>query len=311
MTAPFVHPQALCESRKVGEGTRVWAFAHVLPGAVIGKECNICDHVFIENDVVLGDRVTVKCGVQLWDGLRVANDVFLGPNATFTNDRFPRSKAYQETLPQTVLEEGVSVGAGAVILPGITLGARAMIGAGAVVTRSVPPRAIVVGNPARIVGYADAISRNRIGRREMPAEPSVAASAVRGVTIHRFKTVRDLRGDLSVGHFTSEVPFTPARYFLVHSVPSEHVRGEHAHRTCHQFLICIAGQVHVIVDDGTTSEEVVLNEPSVGLFLPPRVWSVQYRYSSNAVQLVFASHPYDPEDYIRDYSAFLDLVKGN
>ena len=92
---PFIHPQALCESRQVGEGSRIWAFAHVLPGACIGRDCNICAHVFIENDVVLGDRVTVKCGVQLWDGLSVGDDVFLGPNATFTNDKFPRSKQYR------------------------------------------------------------------------------------------------------------------------------------------------------------------------------------------------------------------------
>ncbi len=106
----FVHPQGLCESREVGEGTRVWAFAHILPGARIGRDCNICDHVFIENDVVLGDRVTVKCGVQLWDGLRVADDVFIGPNATFTNDPFPRSKRHRAPLA-TSIGPGASLGA--------------------------------------------------------------------------------------------------------------------------------------------------------------------------------------------------------
>ncbi|HEX6883309.1 MAG TPA: acyltransferase, partial [Planctomycetota bacterium] len=152
MSAPFVHPQGLCESRAVGPGTRVWAFAHVLPGARIGADCNLCDHVFVENDVVVGDRVTVKCGVQLWDGLRVADDVFIGPNATFTNDPFPRSKQRPERFAETRLERGCSIGANATILPGLTIGAEAMVGAGAVVTRSVPPRAIVRGNPARIVG---------------------------------------------------------------------------------------------------------------------------------------------------------------
>ncbi len=96
MSGFMVHPQGLCETTHVGEGTRIWAFSHVLPGASLGRDCNICDHVFIENDVVLGDRVTVKCGVQLWDGLRIEDDVFIGPNATFTNDRFPRSKQYPE-----------------------------------------------------------------------------------------------------------------------------------------------------------------------------------------------------------------------
>src|SRR3982751_1721702 len=146
----FVHPHALCESAKVGDNTRIWAFAHVLSGATIGSDCNICDHVFIENDVVVGDRVTVKCGVQLWDGLRVDDDVFIGPNATFSNDKYPRSKQYQQEVLQTHIGRGASIGGGATILPGIRVGARAMIGAGSVVTSDVPARAIVSGNPARI-----------------------------------------------------------------------------------------------------------------------------------------------------------------
>jgi UDP-2-acetamido-3-amino-2,3-dideoxy-glucuronate N-acetyltransferase len=151
----FVHPNALCETRSIGSGTRIWAFAHVLPGAAIGKDCNICDGVFIENDVVIGDRVTVKCGVQLWDGLRLEDDVFVGPNATFTNDPFPRSRSYPAEFPRTVVRAGASIGANATILPGIEIGSGAMVGAGAVVTRDVPPRALVVGNPARFVRTLD------------------------------------------------------------------------------------------------------------------------------------------------------------
>ncbi|MEP7205980.1 MAG: acyltransferase, partial [Casimicrobiaceae bacterium] len=154
--AAFLHPQALCESPDVGDGTRVWAFAHVLPGARIGRDCNICDHVFIENDVAVGDRVTVKCGVQLWDGITLEDDVFVGPNATFTNDPFPRSRQRPPAFLRTTVAHHASIGANATILPGITIGPHAMVGAGAVVMRSVPPHAIVVGNPARIVGYVDA-----------------------------------------------------------------------------------------------------------------------------------------------------------
>jgi UDP-2-acetamido-3-amino-2,3-dideoxy-glucuronate N-acetyltransferase len=153
--AHFVHAQGICETSDVGEGTRVWAFAHVLAGAIIGSDCNICDHVFVENDVVVGDRVTVKSGVQLWDGLRVGDDVFIGPNATFTNDPFPRSKVYAHKIAVTRVEQGASIGANATILPGLTIGAHAMVGAGSVVTRDVPAGAIVLGNPARIVGSVD------------------------------------------------------------------------------------------------------------------------------------------------------------
>jgi UDP-2-acetamido-3-amino-2,3-dideoxy-glucuronate N-acetyltransferase len=144
----FVHDRALVETESIGAGTRIWAFAHVLPGAVIGADCNICDHTYVEGDVVIGDRVTIKSGVYLWDGLRVEDDVFIGPQATFTNDPFPRSKQ-PFTCPVTTLRRGASIGAGAVILAGLTIGERAMVGAGAVVTKDVPSDVVVVGNPAR------------------------------------------------------------------------------------------------------------------------------------------------------------------
>ena len=147
----YIHPYALVEDGvKLGDETRVWAFVHILPGAVIGEECNICDHVFIEGDVTIGDRVTIKCGVQVWDGLRIESDVFIGPNATFTNDPYPRSKQEFELL-HTRVEEGATIGANATILPGITIGAKAMVGAGAVVTKDVPAKTLVLGNPARVI----------------------------------------------------------------------------------------------------------------------------------------------------------------
>jgi acetyltransferase-like isoleucine patch superfamily enzyme len=149
----FAHPAAIVESVNIGAGTRIWAFAHILPGAVVGTDCNICDHTFVENDVVLGDRVTVKSGVQLWDGLRVEDDVFIGPNAAFTNDPFPRSRQRPAQFVRTTLRAGASIGANATLLCGITVGEDAMVGAGAVVTDNVPPGAVVVGNPARVTRY--------------------------------------------------------------------------------------------------------------------------------------------------------------
>jgi len=149
----FIHIHALVDfGATIGDGTRVWAFAHVLPKAVIGCECNICDHVFIENDVKIGDRVTIKCGVQLWDGITLENDVFVGPNVTFTNDPFPRSRQYPEHgFPRTLVKRGASIGGNATILPGIIIGENAMVGAGSVVTKDVPANTVVVGNPAKVV----------------------------------------------------------------------------------------------------------------------------------------------------------------
>jgi UDP-2-acetamido-3-amino-2,3-dideoxy-glucuronate N-acetyltransferase len=305
----FVHPQGLCESAAVGHNTRVWAFAHVLTGARIGRDCNICDHVFVENDVIIGDRVTVKCGVQLWDGLRVADDVFIGPNVTFSNDKYPKSKQYQHEVLQTHIGAGASIGGGAAVLPGLRIGARAMVGAGAVVTRDVPARAIVSGNPARIVGYVDAPRRATVLTPPSgDGQPEVVPTSVPGVTLHRLLLVDDLRGTLTVGEAPAQIPFTPRRYFMVFDVPGKEVRGEHAHRVCHQFLVCARGSLSVVVDNGEASEEIVLDAPNLGLYVPPLIWAAQYQYSSDALLLVVASHPYDPADYIRDYGEFLAAI---
>jgi len=305
----FTHEKALCESLNIGKGTRVWAFAHILPKAVIGTDCNICDGVFIENDVIVGDRVTVKCGVQLWDGLTVEDDVFIGPNATFTNDRFPRSRVYPGQFTRTILRKGASIGANATILPGLEIGSGAMVGAGSVVTRSVPPNAIAVGNPARIIGYVNSHEPPEdTGTPKDKAANKITASTVRGVTLHELPLIEDMRGNLSVGEFERSIPFQAKRYFLVFDVPSREIRGEHAHRTCHQFLICIKGNCTVVADDGTQRREYLLDRPNLGIFLPAMVWGIQYKYSSDAVLLVFASEYYDAGDYIRDYSEFLSLA---
>lgn len=153
----YQHSHALVESTKIGQNTRLWAFVHVLPGAEIGEDCNICDHVFIENDVIVGNRVTIKCGVQLWDGLRIEDDVFIGPNVTFTNDLFPRSKK-EFVLRKTLIKKGASIGANATILPGIVVGENSMIGAASLVNEDVPSNAVVAGNPAKITRYMSEVT---------------------------------------------------------------------------------------------------------------------------------------------------------
>ncbi len=309
MADVFVHERGLCESDEVGDGTRIWAFAHVLPGAKIGADCNICDGVFVEGGVTVGDRVTLKSGVQLWTGVELEDDVFVGPNATFTNDPFPRSRQYLDEYARTVVRAGASIGANATILPGLEIGRGAMVGAGAVVTRPVPPHAVVKGNPARIRGYAETSTP--------AAEPAPGRGVgrttlgVRGVHLQRFPEFADLRGRLSSGDLPGEgVPFAPRRWFMVYDVPSREVRGEHAHKVCEQFLICVSGQVMVAVDDGENRAEALLDAPTAGIYIPAGIWASQFRYDSDAVLLVLASHPYDPDDYIRDYDEFLASVSG-
>ncbi len=312
MDERLVHPLADIQSKSIGARTRIWQFVVVLPNARIGEDCNICSHCFIENDVEIGNRVTVKNGVHLWDGLRVMDDVFIGPNVNFTNDRFPRSKQHPPVHPQTILGAGASVGAGATVLPGLTIGAKAMIGAGAVVTRSVPPHAIVVGNPARIVGYEQAEAPSAPQGEIFSPGPRVGATPtrVRGVTMHRLPLITDIRGSVTVGEFEKSVPFPVRRYFLVLDVPSLETRGAHAHLRCHQFLVCVRGSCSVVADDGLARQEFLLNRPEIGVYLPPLVWGIQYRYSADAVLLVFASDYYDAADYIRDYDRFLQIVGG-
>ncbi len=309
MADPTIHPTADVQSPSIGERTSVWQFVVILPGAVIGDDCNICAHVLIENQVVIGNRVTIKSGVQVWDGITIEDDVFIGPNATFTNDKNPRSKHFLTDVMKTRVEAGASIGAGAVILPGIQIGKGAMVGAGAVVTRSIPPHAIATGNPARIVGYTNSGAQtNPMGSGSPQKDQTVLQSTVNGVRIHRIKRVTDIRGSISVGEFDRDLPFVAKRYFLVFGVPSAETRGEHAHRECHQFLICVAGSCAVVADDGVHRQEFLLDRPDVGLHLPPMTWGIQYKYSRDAVLLVFASHYYEGSDYIRDYDDFLKTL---
>lgn len=302
---PTIHVTADVHTSQIGEGTNVWQYVVILSGARIGDDSNICSHCFIEHDVVIGNRVTIKSGVALWDGIRIGNDVFIGPNVTFTNDKFPRSKKYPEKFLETHVEAGASIGGGATILPGITIGAGSMIGAGAVVTKSVPPYAIVMGSPARITGYTqDFLNKQTL------ANENITHLGVDGVTLHHLKRIYDIRGELTVGEFPKDIPFTPKRYFLVFNVPAKEARGEHAHQSCHQFLICVRGHCTVAVDDGQNRKEVLLNAPDMGVYMPPLTWGMQYNYSSDAVLLVFASDAYELTDYIHNYSDFCKIRKS-
>jgi UDP-2-acetamido-3-amino-2,3-dideoxy-glucuronate N-acetyltransferase len=305
------HPSAIVETDRIGARTRIGAFTHILAGARIGEDCDLWDGVFVEGRAVVGNRVTVKGGVQLVNGVVLEDDVFVGPNVTFSNRRLPRSGDGEKDILPTLVRRGASIGANATLLPGLTIGSRAMIGAGAVVTKDVPANAVVVGNPATICSYVD-VPKVAETPASVPNDsgPTQGAqpSSVSGVALHVLPLFGDLRGELSVGEFEKDVPFAFKRYFLVFNVANAKVRGEHAHRVCHQFLICVHGECSVLADDGAHRQEFRLDHPRLGLHLPPLVWGVQYKFSPGAVLLVFASHPYDPTDYIRDYDQFLDTV---
>jgi carbonic anhydrase/acetyltransferase-like protein (isoleucine patch superfamily) len=245
--------------------------------ATVSHSTRVDAFASIGRDCVVGDDVHVGSGARLLSGARVDREAEIGENA--------------------------------VVLAGVHVRRHAVVEPGSVVADAVPANAIVRGNPARIIGYVggdpDRPAVNAV--REMTARE---ATRVRGVRTVALTLSEDLRGSLMATEFT-DLPFRPARLFTVFAVQGEHIRGSHAHRECHQFLVCAAGKLSCVVDDGEVREEILLDHPGVGLYLPPMIWGTQYKYSGDAVLLVLASHPYDPDDYVRDYDEFLRLIAGS
>ena len=149
----MIHPLSDCKCKNIPESTNIWQYCVIFPNAQIGENCNICSHCLIENEVKIGNNCTIKCGVQLWDGIELEDNVMIGANCTFTNDLYPRAKNNAWKLLKTKICKGASVGAGCVILPGLTIGSHAMIGAGSVVTKNIPNNTLWLGNPAQMRGY--------------------------------------------------------------------------------------------------------------------------------------------------------------
>ncbi len=212
-----------------------------------------------------------------------------------------------------VVRDHVRLDAACIIGEGVTIGQGAWVRAGAVVLRSVPANAIVEGNPAQVVGYLNGAHTERrpdprhvdihgLGNLARPAQVDLE---VGDSTLYLMRRITDTRGALTVGEVPTEVPFAPARYFVVFDVPSLELRGEHAHKQCQQFLICLHGSCRVLLDDGVQRCEVTLDRPDMGVFMPEMIWGTQYRYSSDAVLLVFASRTYEMNDYLRTYDEFL------
>ena len=299
------HPASLVESTQIGEGTRISAFCQVFADAVIGADCSLGDHTCVEGDVILGDRVHVKGGARLESGLRVEDDVVIGANAAFPSDSLSSKRAASDVPRRTIVRRGAKIGANATLLPGVTVGQCAVVGAGAVVTRSVPPHAVVTGNPARILRYDSTLHVGSLDTRVAERVPDSLSIKVEGVTLERISLVRDLRGNLAAREVGRGLPFQPQRYFVVLDVPGKELRGAHAHRRCKQLLVCLRGSLSVVTDDGVNLQELTLDSPELALYLPPMVWGIQYKYAPDTMLLVMASEPYDADDYIRDYDEFL------
>lgn len=231
---------------------------------------------------------------------KIAAGVSIGPRVVLAGDGID-------------LRTNVRLDAACVIGEGVTVGQGARVRAGAVVLRSVPPNAIVEGNPAQVVGYVDGADSGRqpdarhvdINAFSHLTRPTQVPLGVGDSALYLMRRITDVRGALTVGEVPTEVPFSPARYFTVFDVPSVELRGEHAHKKCKQFLLCLHGSCRVLLDDGKTRCEVTLDRPDMGVFMPEMIWGTQYRYSPDAVLLVFASRTYEADDYLRTYDEFL------
>lgn len=274
------HPSAVIEARaKVASSATLGCFVQVCSDAQIANDAIVEGLVIVPSNVHIASHAHVGCGV-----------CFITP---ITKDKPTKIGAHASIGSHAVIGSGVSIGEGALVAPGTQI------------QRSIPSMAIVEGSPARIVGYVGAgIVLESLDSGSAP----IQATRVRGVKLHRMLRVVDIRGNLTVGEFDRSVPFTAKRYFMVFDVPSMETRGEHAHRACHQFLICVRGSCAVVADDGTSRQEFLLDRPDLGIHLPPMVWGIQYKYTADAVLLVFASHYYDSADYIRDYAEFRQLA---
>lgn len=257
-----------------------------------------------DNHASIATTALIMPGAYIGLGVRVEEEVTVGPNAAILGKEGNLSAIAAE------IRFGAVIGANATILPGVTIGMRAIVKPGSVVTRSVPPLAIVEGNPAIITGYVSTEISQDKDQQIKDVKGSVRKSKVKDVTLQRLALVSDLRGNLSVGEFERDIPFEAKRYFLVFDVPTAETRGEHAHKLCKQFLVCIKGSCKVVADDGLNREEFTLDSPEKGLYLPPMTWGIQYHYTKDACLLVFASEYYDSADYIRDYGEFIAAVRA-
>lgn len=307
----YCHPKAICEAEYVGEGSRIAAFASVNASAVLGAGCTIGEGAVVRGSVRLGHSVDIGSGAQIGEGVILEDNVRVGTGASI--EGVESLMEGNRGIQGAVVGKGSRVGSNATVLPGIQIGRGAQINPGTVVTRNVPDLAVVEGNPAVIVGYSGSSHTYHSTNLQTARESKSVTDSVEPESsrIIELTAANDIRGYLSAGETGRELPFEPKRFFVVFNVPSIEARGSHAHKECHQLLICVSGSVRALVHDGTTGREYVLNSPNHALYMPPMTWGTQFQYSKDAVLVVLASHQYDPDDYIRTFEDFSSLVRDS
>ena len=259
MTQPFIHALADVHSTAIGAGTRIWQFVVVLAGARIGQDCNICSHCLIENDVVIGDRVTVKRGVQLWDGLRVGDDVFIGSNVTFTNDKYPKSRNIDFKPIATRIEQGASIGGGAYVAARRADWLRCYCGCG----RS--------GNQGR-TPWRHGCGQSSQSNQACSFEGLRMKFNIDTCQMVSLPKISDPRGNLTFVEGGNQIPFDIQRVYYLYDVPGGAERGGHAHKGLHQLIIAMSGSFDVVLDDGKNKKRVHLSRSYKGLYVCPMIW---------------------------------------
>jgi|JI10StandDraft_1071094.scaffolds.fasta_scaffold169366_2 UDP-2-acetamido-3-amino-2,3-dideoxy-glucuronate N-acetyltransferase len=286
----FKHQNAKVETADIGHGTRINALSHIYPGSILGEGCEIGEGVVVESNVIIGNNVILKNEVKIGEGTKIENDVFVGANTIFVSDILQKNRHYKNSSHPTIVKNNCSIGAGSTILPNLVIGEYAIVGAGSVVTNSVSDFSVVLGSPAKAV--------------DQSCREKVELSGC----IFKHRHFKDTRGDLFVGEFFKDIPFAPKRFFIINGVPQKDtVRGEHAHIECEQYLICVAGEIEVVLDDGKSIHTFKLNSLNEGLYIPPKVWGVQTFKTVDTVLFVFASEYFLEADYIRKYENFKKL----
>ncbi len=301
-----IHPDARCEADSVGEGARIGAMAVVRSGSRIESRAEIGAHATIAEGVIVGSDAIVEEGARVGRGVEIGDGARIGANAVI------EARDSDGTAAVTIIEGGAEIGSGAIVTAGTRVGFDSVVKPRSVVRGDVPPRAVVHGDPAAIVGYVDELraAASVIEADAAAGQKEIIEVGVGGCQLWPLESYRDLRGSLVPLEFDDGLPFAPRRLFYVFGAPGKEVRGEHAHKACAQFLIAINGSLAVVVDDGANVVEVRLNRPDVGLFLAPRTWGTQYKFSPDALLAVMASHPYDADDYIRSFSEFQQFIAG-